>query len=118
MNAHLPTKSFLKTTDKTEQSMFLADITDKEVFHIINNASNKYNEDCYDLNYYCINKFSNVLSPFLSKWFKEYFNLSVFPDCRKISKVFPLHKSGYKSIPPNAYFLITNDSKNLREIAS
>ena len=41
MNAHLPTKLFLKTTDKAEQSMFLADITDKEVFDIINNAPNK-----------------------------------------------------------------------------
>ena len=101
MNAHLPTKLFLKTTDKAEQSMFLADITDKEVFDIINNAPNKYSEDCYDLNYYCIKKFSNVLSPFLSKWFNECFNLGVFPDCLKIAKVFPLHKSGDKSIPSN-----------------
>ena len=51
MNAHLPTKKFLKTTDKTEQSKFLTNNTDKEVFDIINNALNKYNEDCYDLNY-------------------------------------------------------------------
>ena len=101
MNAHLPTKWFLKTTDKAEQSMFLADITDKEVFDIINNAPNKYSEDCYDLNYYCIKKFSNVLSPFLSKWFNECFNLGAFPDCLKIAKVFPLHKSGDKSIPSN-----------------
>ena len=101
MNAHLPTKLFLKTTDKAEQSMFLADITDKEVFDIINNAPNKYSEDCYDLNYYCIKKFSNVLSPFLSKWFNECFNLGVFPDCLKIAKVFPLHKSRDKSIPSN-----------------
>ena len=50
MNAHLPTKSFLETTDKTEQSMFLTNITDTEVFDIINNAPNKYSEDCYDLN--------------------------------------------------------------------
>ena len=101
MNAHLPTKLFLKTTDKAEQSMFLADITDKEVFDIINNAPNKYSEDCYDLNYYCIKQFSNVLSPFLSKWFNECFNLGVFPDCLKIAKVFPLHKSREKSIPSN-----------------
>ena len=65
MNAHLRTKSFLKTTDKAEHSTFLADITDKEVFDIINNAPNKYSEDCYDLNYDCIKKISNVLSPFL-----------------------------------------------------
>ena len=77
--AHLPAQSFLKTNDKAEYSMFLADITDKEVFDIINNAPNKYSEDCYDLNYYCIKKFSNVLSPFLSKWFNECFNLGVFP---------------------------------------
>ena len=38
--------------------MFLADITDNEVFDIINNAPNRYS---YDLNYYCIKKFSNVL---------------------------------------------------------
>ena len=44
MTAHLLKKSFLKTTDKTEQSMFLTDITEKEVFDIINNAANKYRE--------------------------------------------------------------------------
>ena len=65
MNAHLPAKSFLKTTDKTEKSMFLPDITDKEVFDIKNNAPNKCSEECYDLNYYCIRKISNVLSLFL-----------------------------------------------------
>ena len=101
MNAHLPTIPFQKTTDKAEHSMFLADITDKEVFDVINNAPNKYSEDCYDLNYYCIKKFSNVLSHFLSKWFNECFNLGVFPDCLKIAKVFPLHKSGDKSIISN-----------------
>ena len=31
----------------------------------------------------------------------ECFNLGVFPDCLKIAKVFPLHKSGDKSIPSN-----------------
>ena len=46
MNAHLPKKIF----------MFLTDITDKEVFDIINNAPNKYSENCYDLNYYCTKK--------------------------------------------------------------
>ena len=101
MNANLATKSFLKTTDKAELSMFLADFTDKEVFDIINNGPNKYSEDCYVLNYYCIKKVSNVLRPFLSKWFNECFNLGVFPDCVKIAKVFPLHKSGDKSIPSN-----------------
>ena len=90
---------FQKTTDRAEHSMFLADITDKEVFDIINNAPNKYSEDCYDLNYYCVKKFSNVLIPFLSKWFNECFNIGVFPDCLKIAKVFTLHKSGEKSIP-------------------
>ena len=91
MNAHLPTKSFLKTTDKTEQSkFFFTDITDKEVFGIINNAPNKYIEDCYDLNYYCIRKFSNVLSPFLSKWFNSCFNIGVFPDCLQIAKKIPI----------------------------
>ena len=79
--------------------MFLTDITDKEVFEIINNAPNKYSEDCYDLNYDCIKKFSNVLSPFLSNCFNERFNLGVFPDCLKTAKVFSLHKSGDKSIP-------------------
>ena len=101
MNAHLPTKSFLETIDKAEHSMFLADITDREVFDIINNAPNKCSEDCYDLNYYCTKKFSNVLSPFLSKWFNECFNLGVFPDCLKTAKIFPLHKSGDKSKPSN-----------------
>ena len=81
--------------------MFLADITDKEAFDVINNAPNKYSDDCYDLNYYCIKKLSNVLSPFLSKLFNECFNLGVLPDCLKIEKVFPLHKSGDKSIPSN-----------------
>ena len=47
---HLPTKSILKTTDKTEQSMFFTDITDKEVFDILNNTSSKYSEDCFELN--------------------------------------------------------------------
>ena len=89
MNAHLTAKSFLKTTDKTEQSMFLTDITNKEVFDIISNAPNECSEDCYDLNYYCIKKFSNVLSPFLSKWFNECFNLGVLLDCLKIAKFFP-----------------------------
>ena len=101
MNANLPTKSFLKTTDKAEHSMFLTDITDNQVFDIINNAPNMYSEDCYDLNCYCIKKFSNVLSPFLSKWFIECFNLSVFPDFLKFAKVFPPHKSGDKSISSN-----------------
>ena len=94
----------LKQIDLTEK-----EINDKfkcsqrivEVFDIINNAPNKCSEDCYDLNYYCIKKFSNVLSPFLSKWFNECFNHGVFPDCPKIAKVFPLHKSGDKSIPSN-----------------
>ena len=87
MNAHLSKKSFLKTTAKAEHSMFLADVTDKEVFDIINNAPNKYSEDCYDLSYYCINKFSNILSPFLSKWFNECFNLGVFLIVLKLQKV-------------------------------
>ena len=81
--------------------MFLTDITDKEVFDIINNAPIKYSEDCFDLIYYCIKKFSTVLNPFLSKWFNECFNLGVFPDCLKIAKIFPLQKSGDKSIPSN-----------------
>ena len=81
--------------------MFLANITDNEVFDVINNAPSKYSEDCYYLNYYCIKKFSYVLILFLSKWFNECFNLGVFPDCLEIAKVFPLHKSGDKSIPSN-----------------
>ena len=44
---------------------------------------------------------SNVLSPFLSKWFNECFSLGMFPDCLKIAQVFPLHKSVDKSIPSN-----------------
>ena len=101
MNAHLPKESFLKITDITEKSMLLTNITVKEVFDIINNAPNKYSEDCYDLNYYFIKKFSNVPSAVLSKWFNESFNLGVFPDCLKIAKNFPLHKSGDKTIPSN-----------------
>ena len=81
--------------------MFLNDITDKEVFEIINNAPNKYSEDFHDLNYYCIKKLSNKLSLFISKWFNECFNLGLFLDCLKIAKVFPVHKSGDKSIPSN-----------------
>ena len=101
MNSFLSTKSSLKTTNKTEQSMFLTDITEKEVFDIINNAANNYSKDCYELNYYCIEKISNVMSPFLLNWFTECFNLGVFPDCLKIAKVFQLHKSVDKSIPSN-----------------
>ena len=93
MNAHLTTKSFLKTIDKTEKPMFLTDIKDEEVFDIINNAPKKCNEDCYDLNYNCIKKFSNVLSPFLSNWFNKCFILGVFPNCLKFAKAVPLQKS-------------------------
>ena len=81
--------------------MLLTEITDNEVFDIINNARNKYSEDCYDLNYYCIKKVSNVLGPFLSEWFKECFNLGVLPYCLKNAKIFPFQKSGDRSIPSN-----------------
>ena len=86
MNARLPTKSFLKTNVKTEHPMFLKDIADKEVFDIIHIATNKYSEDCYDLNYYCIKKISNVRSPLLSNWFNECFNIGVFPDFLNLQK--------------------------------
>ena len=86
---------------KQNNSMFLADITQKEISNIIESLKTKFNLDTHGLNHYYLKKICPVLLPVLTKLSQKCLDRQVFPESFKIAKVKPLFKEGNDLDPSN-----------------
>ena len=98
MNAEFLTRTTV-TIENQSESMFLKSISENDVMYAINNCKNKFSLDCYNLNYFFIEKVSDCLAAPLQLLFNRCIELEQYPESLKITKVIPFFKNGNKDDP-------------------
>ena len=79
-------------------SLFLKPITEKEIIEIVLSFKNGNSPGYDSIDSQVIKRAIHILCKPLCNMFNHCFKNGVFPDCGKISKVIPIHKSGSKDV--------------------
>ena len=91
-------KMFLKKT--VSQTIVLDPPQPKEIFNVISSL-NPHKATGYDISSYFLRIGNKILAPVLSLFFECVFELGVFPQIFKTTKVIPIHKSDNKKLVSN-----------------
>ena len=89
--------SELKTFASEIQSMFLFEVTEKQISDLINSIDNKNSSDDNFICNVIVKTFNRELAPLLAALVNQSLKQGKFPSSLSRAKVFPLFKSGYKS---------------------
>ena len=85
-----------KGDSKVMQSMFLREVSEKEIVSIVKKLKNKTSTDCDGLDMVIVKKTVDCIIKPLCYIFNLSFHTGIFPDRMKVAKVIPLLKSGDK----------------------
>ena len=80
-----------------ENTMFLSDISEKELIRVVNNFKRKSSTDCHNINMSIIKDTVKQISKPLSHICNKSFENRTFPDKMKIAKVVPIFKAGERN---------------------
>ena len=82
-------------------SIYFNDATTDEISKIITNLKNKKSSGYDQIPIFLLKMINELISPILKQLFNEFLRTGIYPDCLKIAKIIPLHKSGNKQDPSN-----------------
>ena len=80
-----------------ENTMFLSDISEKELIRVVNNFKRKSSTDCHNINMSIIKDTVKQISKPLTHICNKSFENRTFPDKMKIAKVVPIFKAGERN---------------------
>ncbi len=82
-------------------TMVLNNVHEHEVVKGLKSLLPIKNQDCASLNAYAIRKTRYVVTSLPTKLWNKCIDSEIFPDCLKIAKVLPIHKTGSLKDPTN-----------------
>ena len=89
------------TKNTSAHSMFLHEISEKELSVAINNLKKKYSSDYDGLDYFILKRIQFAIVPTLTYWVNKCFENSVFSNCLNKAVIIPLYKKGDPYVAEN-----------------